>query len=185
MCPPFQARQSAYSLLLNKGLIRISLTVPNTAQFTISGVQDLYSCPQTTATQPAFYLRPLPATNLDFPSAVMWDGRETVKHPNTGYIDLTQSLTNQATDATLGHAQATSPPTPQQLAQIVSFETALYTAQSRDENAGKLTAFGAAGGPVNLSKQSFILGSTIRWGAIPPAQPSTRMSSRSTTIGRT
>ena len=153
-----QARQSAYSLLLNKGLIRISLTVPNTAQFTISGVQDPYSCPQTTATQPAFYRRPLPATNLDFLSAVMWDGRETVKDPNTGYIDLTQSLTNQATDATLGHAQATNPPTPQQLAQIVSFETALYTAQSRDENAGTLTAFGATGGPVNLSKQPFYIG---------------------------
>jgi len=154
----FQARQSAYSLLLNKGLIRISLAVPNAAEFTISSIQDPYSCPQTTATQPAFYRRPLPATNLDFLNAVMWDGRETVKDPNTGYIDLTQSLTNQASDATQGHAQATNPPTPEQLAQIVSFETALYTAQSRDENAGKLTAFGASGGPVNLSQQPFYIG---------------------------
>jgi len=153
-----QARQSAYGLLLNKGLIRISPAVPSTAEFTISGIQDPYSCPQTTATQPAFYRRPLPATNLDFLSAVMWDGRETVKDPNTGNIDLTRSLTQQATDATLGHAQATNPPTPQQLAQIVSFETALYTAQSQDENAGNLTAFGATGGPVNLSKQPFYIG---------------------------
>ena len=153
-----EARQSAYSLLLNKGLIRISLAVPSGAQFTISGVQDPYSCPQTTATQPAFYRRPLPATNLDFLSAVMWDGRETVKDPNTGFIDLSQSLTHQATDATTGHAQATNPPTPQQLAQIVSFETALYTAQSQDENAGNLTDFGATGGPVNLSKQPFYIG---------------------------
>jgi len=153
-----QARQSAYSLLLNKGLIRISLAVPNTAEFTISGIQDPYSCTQTTATQPAFYRRPLPATNLDFLSSVMWDGRETAKDPNTGNIDLTQSLTNQATDATLGHAQASKPPTPQQLAQIVSFETALYTAQSQDENAANLTAFGATGGPVNLSKQPFYIG---------------------------
>jgi hypothetical protein len=153
-----QARQSAYSLLLNKGLIRISLAVPNTAEFTISGIQDPYSCTQTTATQPAFYRRPLPATNLDFLSSVMWDGRETAKDPNTGNIDLTQSLTNQATDATLGHAQASKPPTPQQLAQIVSFETALYTAQSQDENAANLTAFGARGGPVNLSKQPFYIG---------------------------
>jgi hypothetical protein len=151
-----QARQSAYSLLLNKGLIRISLTVPNTAQFTISGVQDPYSCPQTTATQPAFYRRPLPATNLDFLSAVMWDGRETVKDPNTGYIDLTQ---------------ATNPPTPQQLAQIVSFETALYTAQSRDENAGTLTAFGATGGSVNLSKQPFYTGINDSVGGDPTGAP--------------
>ena len=61
------------------------------------------------------------ATNLDFLSAVMWDGRETAKDPNTGYIDLTQSLTHQATDASLGHDQATNPPTAQQLAEIVSF----------------------------------------------------------------
>lgn len=154
----FQARKSAYSLLLNKGLIRISLAVPGTAQFTIGGFQDPYSCPQTTAAQPAFYRRPPPATNLDFLSAVMWDGRETVKDPITGYINLTQSLTKQATAATLGHAQATNPPTPQQLAQIVSFETALYTAQSQDENAGNLTDFGATGGPVNLSTQPFYSG---------------------------
>jgi cytochrome c peroxidase len=154
----FQARQSAYSLLLNKGLIRISLTVPSSAQFAITGIQDPYSCPQTTASQPAFYRRPLPATNLDFLSAVMWDGRETVRDPTTGYINLTQSLNNQATDATLGHAQAANPPTSQQLAQIVSFETALYTAQSQDENAGNLTAFGATGGPINLSTQPFYIG---------------------------
>jgi len=153
-----QARQSAYGLLLNKGLIRISLAVPNTAQFTISGIQDPYSCPQTTATQPAFYRRPLPATNLDFLSAVMWAGRETVKDPNTGSIDLIRSLTQQASDATTGHAQAKNPPTPQQLAKIVAFETALYTAQSQDENAGNLTAFGATGGPVNLSQQAFYIG---------------------------
>jgi cytochrome c peroxidase len=154
----FQARQSAYSLLLNKGLIRISLAIPSTAQFTIIGIEDPNLCPQTTATQPAFYRRPLPATNLDFLSAVMWDGRETVKDPTSGYINLNQSLTNQATDATLGHAQATNAPTPQQLAAIVAFETALYTAQSQDENAGNLTAFQASGGPVNLSAQPFYIG---------------------------
>ncbi len=154
----FQARQSAYSLLLNKGLIRISLPMPPNAGFTITGIDDPYSCPQTTTTQPAFYRRPLPATNLDFLSAVMWDGRETVKDPITGYINLTQSLTNQAIDATMGHAQAINQPTSQQVGQIVSFETALYTAQSQDENAGNLTAFGATGGPLNLSTQPFYIG---------------------------
>lgn len=152
-----QARQAAYSLLLNKGLIRISLPVPATAGFSITQVQDPYNCPQTTATQPAMYRRPLPATNLNFLSAVMWDGRETVKN-SSGTIDLTTSLTNQATDATLGHAQATRPPTFQQLAQIVAFETALYTAQSNDENAGSLTSKSAYGGPVNLSTQLFYIG---------------------------
>jgi cytochrome c peroxidase len=155
----FQARQLAYSLLLNKGLIRISLPTPGNAQFTITAIQDPYSCPETTATQPAMYRRPLPATNLDFLSAVMWDGRETVPGPIPGKsINLTQSLTNQAVDATLGHAQAINPPSSQQLLQIVTFETALYTAQIQDENAGQLTAFGATGGPVNLSSQPFYIG---------------------------
>jgi len=153
------AKEQSYSLLLHKGLIRISLAMPAGAQFSITQIQDPYNCAETTTTQPAMYRRPLPATNLDFLSAVMWDGRETVPGAIAGKsINLTQSLTNQATDATLGHAQAANPPTPQQLAEIVAFETALYTAQAYDLEAGKLTAKGATGGPVNLSTQNFYIG---------------------------
>jgi cytochrome c peroxidase len=155
----YQARKAAYSLLLNKGLIRVSITVPPTADFSITQIQDPYNCAQTTANQPALYRRPLPASNLDFLSAIMWDGRETVFGAVPGKsIDLNSSLTNQATDATLGHAQATAAPTPQQLSQIVAFETALYTAQVYDEAAGRLTSLGATGGAVNLSGQPFYIG---------------------------
>jgi cytochrome c peroxidase len=154
-----QARQSAYSLLLSKGLIRVSRIVPANSEFAIVDIRDPYNCPETTATQPALYRRPLPATNLDFLSAVMWDGRETVPGAIQGKsINLTQSLLNQAADATTGHAQATTPPTQQQLSQIVAFETALYTAQTSVVNAGALNARGATGGPVNLSKQTFYIG---------------------------
>jgi cytochrome c peroxidase len=153
------AREQSYSLLLNKGLIRISLSMPVGAGFSITQIQDPYNCPQTTTTQPAMYRRPLPATNLDFLSAVMWDGRETVFGAVAGKsINLTQSLTNQATDATLGHAQAVNPPTQQQVAEIVAFETTLYTAQAYDWEAGNLTAKGATGGPVSLSAQNFYIG---------------------------
>jgi cytochrome c peroxidase len=154
----FQARRASYSLLLNKGLFRISLTMPDGADFSIQQIFDPYSCPKTTTKQPAMYRRPLPSTNLNFLSAVMLDGRETVKDQTTGYINLIQSLTNQATDATLGHAQATVPPTAQQLAQIVAFETALYTAQANDEEAGSLSAQGGHGGPISLSNQPFYIG---------------------------
>src|SRR5437868_3907365 len=41
-------RVRAYSLLLKKGLIRISLPVPATADFQITNVKDPYHCPQTT-----------------------------------------------------------------------------------------------------------------------------------------
>ena len=155
----FSARQHAYSLLLDKGLIRISLPMPPGAEFTIQQISDPYDCPETTTTQPAMYRRPLPSTNLDFLSAVMWDGRETVAGAIAGKsIDLTQSLTNQATDATLGHAQAVNAPTAPQLAQIVGLETGLYTAQAYDEDAGSLTGKGAHGGPMPLATQNFYIG---------------------------
>jgi len=158
-----RALQAAYSLLLNKGLIRISLPMPSGPSggerngFKVTAVQDPYDCAETTISQPATYRRPLPSTNLRFLSAVMWDGRETIKN-SSGTIDLSASLTHQAMDATLGHAQATSSPTSQQLAQIVGLETALFTAQVQDENAGNLTSSGGAGGPVNLSNQRFYIG---------------------------
>jgi cytochrome c peroxidase len=152
------ARRQAYSQLLTKALIRISLPVPANADFQIIGIQDPYNCPETTAASPALYRRPLPTANLGFLSTIMWDGRETIfgAIPKKS-IDLTQSLTNQGTHATTGHAQGL-PPTPEQLAQIVAFETSLYTAQTNDQGAGDLSARGASGGPENLSAQNFFVG---------------------------
>jgi len=88
----------------------------------------------------------------------MWDGRETVFPDATKKsIDLVQSLTNQATHATMGHAQGEAP-SAQQLSQIVSFETGLFTAQANDNNAGMLSSAGATGGPVDLANQNFFVG---------------------------
>src|SRR5438270_8388664 len=148
----FSAKQSAYSLLLQKGLIRISLPFPSPADFTIVNIQDPYNCPETTSSQPAMYRRPLPSTNLGFLATIMWDGRETVNAQS-----ITADLAQQAIDATTGHAQG-STPSAEQVAGIVSFETALYTAQSFDRKAGSLTAAGATGGPINLSGAPFHLG---------------------------
>jgi hypothetical protein len=118
------------------------------------------------------YRRPLPATNLDFLSAVMWDGRETVPGAIPGKsINLTQSFTNQAIDATLGHAQGTNPPTAQQLAQILAFETTLYTAQAYDQSAGRLNAEGASGGPATISAQPFYIGINDALGGDPTGAP--------------
>ncbi len=156
-----RARRSAYGLLMSKGLIRISLPVPAGADFQITDIQDPNQCPQTTAAQPAMYRRPLPATNLPFLTTVMWDGRESPKGQS-----LTADLTQQAIDATTGHAQG-APPSAGQLQQIVAFETALFTAQSRDFRAGSLTAEGATGGPVNLASQNFYVGINDVLGADP------------------
>ena len=160
-----RAKQSAYSLLLKKGLIRVSISVPAGADFRITAIQDPYNCPETTALNPALYRRPLPATNLSFDSAVMWDGRETVNSGTT--LDLDASLSSQAFDATMGHAQASRKPTAEQIAEIVAFEKVNFTAQAAAIRAGLLTGNGAQGGPKNLSQQPFHVGINDAFGGDP------------------
>jgi cytochrome c peroxidase len=164
----------AYSLLLNKGLIRIGLAIPANAEFTISVVSDPYSCntnPATGLNSPtnatsgivSIYRRPLPSTNLGFLSTIMWDGRE----PN---------LSQQAVDATNGHAAANPPgPSPAQVQQIVNFESGLFTAQSFDNAANNLDADGAMGGAVNLQGQlaGFFIGINDPLGKNPTGAPFT------------
>jgi len=160
-----EERSEAYSLLLKKGLIRISIPVPANADFKITNIFDPYSCKETTQTQPAMYRRPLPATNLPFLTTVMWDGRESPKGRS-----LNANLTQQAIDATLTHAQGTTP-TPEQLEGIVAFETSIFTAQSKAHGTGLLTAHGVKGGPVNLSQQKFYVGINDVLGADPTGAP--------------
>jgi len=145
-------RRDAYSLLLNRGLIRIGIDVPFGAEFAIEGIDDPYDCgaPLTGA---SMYRRPLPSTNLRFLSAVMWDGRES--SPMTSVL---QDLAHQADDATQGHAQATLHLTAAEAQDIVTFETGLFTAQVEDRRAGRLRDAGATGGPVALSSEPFFIG---------------------------
>ncbi len=162
------AKRSAYQLLLAQGLIRVFLPLPDTQlgsdppvprDFDIVGVEDPYGCTNLSAT-PAMvsvYRRPLPSANLPFllacsngdPScahlSIMWDGREP-------------SLQSQVIDATLIHAQAANPPSSDQIAQSVSFETQIFDAQIEDDEAGDLDQRGANGGPVFLASQPFFIG---------------------------
>ncbi len=141
-------QRKAYALLLGRGLIRVFLPMPPSPQFEITSVIDPYKC--TNLTSPttgtvSVYRRPLPATNLNFESTLMSDGRE----PN---------LTSQATDATLIHAQAAGDPTSSELTEITDFETGTFTAQSLDKRAGDLTSAPVSGGPEALSSQNFYTG---------------------------
>jgi hypothetical protein len=144
-------RRSAFSMLLNKGLIRVGMPVPANAEFTIVDVDDPYHC-GTPFNEASLYRRPLPTSNLGFLSTVMWDGRETVAGQS-----IRQNLRNQAMDATTGHAQG-AVPTAAQLNAIVDFEFALFSAQTNDHGVGSLTAQGAQGGPRSLSAQPFCIG---------------------------
>src|SRR5215472_4851441 len=145
-------RRKAFSLLLSRGLIRVGLDMPPQPEFVIDSVDDPYEC-GAPLTGVSAYRRPLPATNLPFLSAVMWDGRES--SPTTTIL---QDLAKQADDATTGHAQASSHLTAQEAHDIVAFETGLFTAQAHDDRAGSLRAEGAKGGPLALSMQPFFIG---------------------------
>ena len=178
-----QAKRQAYKLLTDKGLIRIGLPMPPPAppppaptpppgtpalQFTVTSVSDPYQCttnPATGLTSPtsgivSVYRRPLPSANLGFLSTIMWDGREP-------------SLASQAIDATLGHAQANAAPNPAQQAEIVAFESGVFTAQDYDNKAETLHEDGALGGPIALSLQlpKFFIGVNDPLGLNPTGTP--------------
>jgi hypothetical protein len=175
------AQRAAYSLLRNKGLIRIGLPMLSTMEFQILNVTDPYGCnmnPTTGLTGSksgilSVYRRVLPSTNLGFLSTIMWDGRE-------------QDLFQQSVDATLGHAQSALAPTPAQQQQIVSFEgcttannpgpcatiakgAGIFTAQIHDDAAAELTADKANGGPVALATRitKFFIGINDPFGVNP------------------
>jgi cytochrome c peroxidase len=152
-------RRKAYSLLIDKALIRIALAVPANAEFSVLSVLNPYGCSDSSTL--SMYRRPLPSTNLRFLSTVMWDGRESSTQTGTLKItfptnpgDLLSDLGHQAVDATSGHAQGTTPLTTQQIQGIVNFEMALSTAQVFDFQAGDLSSGGATGGPVSLATQT-------------------------------
>ena len=175
-CTTVQPEDPAgHSLVVQNGLIRVGLKLPANAQYTISVVHDPYGCaitPDPNGGQPTLsvYRRPLPTTNLVFLSTVMFDGRETIAPLNNGQTfqpNLIADLTHQATDATLIHAQAAQPPTAAQLAGIVGFEMALFTAQERDHRAGQLAAREAHGGPFHLANQAYYPGINDSLGADP------------------
>jgi len=173
------------SLVVNNGLIRIGLQiapnsfVTNQPQYTVTAVQDPYGCALTSNAQgqqtASVYRRPLPTTSLGFLSTVMWDGRESFFYPlNSGQTftaNLNKDLTQQAIDATLGHAQAKQAPTATQLSQIVSFELALNSAQLYDLLAGNLYGQnGSLGGPQFLPTQPYYPGINDSLGGDPKVQ---------------
>jgi cytochrome c peroxidase len=164
------ARRQAYSLLLNKGLIRIEQQVPANAEFTVLNSDNPYGCNSTSAI--SAYRRPLPSTNIPFLSTIMWDGRETFKDSTGKFQPIPFDLAHQAVDATTGHAQG-QPPTAEQVQQIIDFETNIFTAQTHDRRAGDLDDAGANGGPHHLSKQDFFIGINDPLGLNPTGAPFT------------
>jgi hypothetical protein len=163
-CPDLpQAAASSHSLLLDRGLFRISLPWPPKAadgtaiqpEFRIEVVSDPTGCNTGAvygleSANPAVsvYRRPRVAGNLDRVIAgpegtsFMSDGREP-------------SLRTQAVSAILVHEQGKTPPTPEQLRRIVDFETQIYVAQSADIRGGLLAE---KDGPAALGAENLATG---------------------------
>src|SRR5450759_2145739 len=151
-----EGRRKAYSLLIDRGLIRVSLPVPETAEFHIVSIRNPYGCGDTSTL--SMYRRPLPSTNLRFLSTAMWDGRESSTQTGTQKItfatnpsDLLANFAHQSVDATNGHAQGATPLALQQQQAILNFVMALTSAQAIDYRSGALNSNGATGGPATLA----------------------------------
>jgi len=159
------ARKRAYSMLLNKALIRVGIGIPDTAEFELAAVDDPYG--YASSKELSLFRRPLPSTNLNLLSTVMWDGRETFRDASSTdcvagtsncFASIHFDLSDQSNAATLGHAQAATPLSDAQRQAIVAFEANLFTAQLYDWRAGPLNARGARGGPVALAQNEFYFG---------------------------
>src|SRR5437764_2804708 len=179
-CPgTARADRAGHSLILGNGLIRVGLAIPATTEYSISLVRDPTGCalrldPRTSLLTASVYRRPLPAANLAFLSAVMFDGRETLAPlttPSSFTANLRADLAHQAIDATTGHAQAPSPPSDALAQAIVDFELGLFAAQYADARAGRLDRGGAGGGPVDLASQPYYSGINDSLGADPFGLP--------------
>ena len=160
-----EARVKAYSMLLDRGVIRVGMPIPANAEFDLAAVDDPYG--YASAKELSLFRRPLPATNLRFMTAIMWDGRETLLDPSsttciagstTCFGSLHVNLDHQANDATVGHAQAGVPLDDATRSAIVAFESSLFTAQVFDSEAGLLGTARTYGGPEQLARQDFWFG---------------------------
>jgi hypothetical protein len=148
-CPDLpQQSASSHSLLLDRGLIRISLPWPPAnvqPEFRLEVLRDPTGCNHSPGAI-SVYRRPRVAANLKHVIAgpagmsFMADSREP-------------SLRAQAINAALLHEQAQAPPNPAELRQIIDFETQIYVAQSADIRGGLLDEKAGPGslGPEKLS----------------------------------
>src|SRR5207248_1014078 len=156
-------RTLAFRLLTGRGLIRIAMSVPAGAEFSVWSVTNPYGCNEVSPL--SIYRRPLPTANLRFLSTLMWDGRESSALAGTRDIskatnpgDLLSDLAHQVVDAAFIHEEAAAAPSAAQQQAIVNFEMELFLAQAADSVAGSLQSEGAGGGPAGLGTQSFFIG---------------------------
>ncbi len=164
-CPPTSATQgpkkALSSQVVNYGLIRIEIGIPGSANFSLVSATNPERCAIAPGSSGAgnqlfMFRRPLPSTNLVFDATIMWDGRETLQKVTNAAGFQNEApwlfdLNDQANSATTGHAQGVAIAGTQAQADIVAFETNLYTAQSNLGFRQPLDVKGANGGAEYLA----------------------------------
>jgi hypothetical protein len=175
-CPGLpQDKESSHSLLLKRGLFRIPLSwpprnpdgSPKPVEFAIEVVRDPGGCNTSSeyglkSAQPTIsvYRRPRPAANLKYVISgaqpiVLKTGTLADVDPETGkpvsmnlMSDAREAtLKTQALSAIMGHEQARSAPSAQQIEKIIEFESQVYAAQAAHIFGGPLAV---EGGPPAL-----------------------------------
>ena len=179
-CPSLpQKKASSHSLLLRRGLFRIARPWPPrapdgrliTPQFTLEVVHDPTGCNldpvyglRSAHPSVSVFRRPRPAANLKYVTAYGFvfdpktglplaiDPGTSLRYAGNLLADgRARTLREQALDALRSHLQRYAPVSPQQMREILDFETHLYVAQTYDFVGGSLTSDGARGGPDALA----------------------------------
>ena len=156
--PSFGSPTAAnYSVFLSHGTARTGKTVPATKNFTVvaanaltnmlfaagdtptNNMFPLMNDPQHRGTPTlSLFRRPLINTNVNFDSAVLWDGRESIEDmPLQASHAIQTMLLGAGTDPAVNNA-------------LANFMTGVYTDQTASNVVGQLTRNGATGGVGNL-----------------------------------
>jgi cytochrome c peroxidase len=138
-----ESRLKAYSMLLSRGVFRRGGAPRPNSEWELIAAEDPHGF--ANLTRLVHWRRSMPTTNFALGSAtVNWDGGNSVGP------DQHAGLVNQATRNVTGGQQG-QPAPPEVIADIVSFEESLFTAQLIVPGVGRLDSGGARGGPEALA----------------------------------
>jgi len=145
-----EARRAAYSMLLTRGVFRRGGPPRPDSEWELIAVEDPHG--YANLNRLVHWRRSMPTINFPVGSAtVNWDAGSNV---GKGQRAALENLTNRL----FPKAMQAPPPTPEVVADIVDFESALFTAQVTVPDVGRLDADGARGGPEALSTMSKVEG---------------------------
>lgn len=144
-------RRSAMKLTLERGSVRAGQQrIQPTAEFEVTSFDDPYNCPENTLTAINGYRKPNPLTSVAQKTSVTW-----APGPQP---DMRATLKGLFVGATLFHGATTVVPSVEDQEAATDFMLFNYFAQIEDEDAGRLDADGARGGPQHLANQDFFVG---------------------------